>query len=508
MREFDVHTHPSSEGLARENQLAWALAELAADPVAPDAQVTEMVINRVLDNAAVAAASLARRPVVVARQQARRFPSSPGSTVFGDGPSERVSPAWAAWANGAAVRELDFHDTFLAEEWSHPGDNIPALIAVAQHVATRRGVSGADLVRGIAVAYEVQISLCRAMSLHRHRIDHIAHLGPSIAAGLGAMLRLEPEVIYHAIGQALHTTTQTRQSRKGTISTWKAVAPGFAGKVAIEALDRALRGETAPAPIYEGDDGVIAWLLDGPDAHYRVRLAEAGEPRREILSSYTKEHSAEYQAQAWIDLACRWAREYPGLADPDEVESVTIHTSYHTHQVIGSGSRDPEKYDPHATRETLDHSLPYIFTVAWQDGVFHHENSYRPERAARADTVALWRKVTTVEDPQWTRRYLSNDDREKAFGGRIEVLRRDGTRLSDEIAVADAHPLGARPFARPQYVAKLHDLAASTVEPEEVERFIARVEALPDLPGELLGEVNLVASAEVVRREEPSEGVL
>jgi 2-methylcitrate dehydratase len=507
VREFDIHTHSSAEGLAREDQLAWALAELAAEPTPTDPDVADMVVNRVLDNAAVAAAALARRPVVVARQQARHFPASPGATVMGDPVTHRVSPAWAAWANGAAVRELDFHDTFLSEEWSHPGDNIPALIAVAQHVATRRGVDGVDLVRGIAVAYEVQISLCRAMSLHRHRIDHIAHLGPSIAAGLGSILRLEPDVIYHAIGQALHTTTQTRQSRKGTISTWKGVAPGFAGKVAVEALDRALRGETAPAPIYEGDDGVLAWLLDGPNAHYTVRLAEPGEPRREILASYTKEHSAEYQAQAWIDLARRWFVEHPGLANPERVESVTIYTSYHTHHVIGSGSGDPEKYDPEATRETLDHSLPYIFTVAWQDGSFHHETSYHPERARRPDTVALWRTVTTVEDPEWTRRYLSHDDREKAFGGRIEVRLRDGTRLVDEIAVADAHPLGARPFARAQYVAKLRQLAASTVDDAEVARFIDRTESLGELAGSQLGELNLVAREELRIAERPSEGI-
>ena len=126
-----------------------------------------------------------------------------------------------------------------------------------------------------------------------------------MAAGLGTLLGLPTEVVYQAIGQALHTTTATRQSRKGEISSWKAYAPAFAAKVAIEAVDRAMRGETSPAPIYEGEDGVIAWLLDGPDASYRVPLPAPGEPKRAILRTYTKEHSAEYQAQAFIDLARR-----------------------------------------------------------------------------------------------------------------------------------------------------------------------------------------------------------
>ena len=142
------------------------------------------------------------------------------------------------------------------------------------------------------------MDLVRAICLHKHKIDHVAHLGPSAAAGIGTLLGLDVETIYQAVGQGLHTTTATRQSRKGEISTWKAHAPAFAGKLAVEAVDRAMRGQTSPAPIYEGEDGVIAWMLDGKDAAYEVPLPAAGEAKRAILDSYTKEHSAEYQAQA------------------------------------------------------------------------------------------------------------------------------------------------------------------------------------------------------------------
>src|SRR5690606_19488300 len=150
-----------------------------------------------------------------------------------------------------------------------------------------------------------------------------------------------------------------------------------------------------PTPIYEGEDGVIAWLLDGPDAHYQVALPERGEVRRAILDSYTKEHSAEYQAQAWIDLARKLGQQHPALRQAQgasSIERIVLHTSDHTHYVIGSGANDPQKYDPTASRETLDHSIPYIFAVALQDGSWHHVDSYAPERAARPDTVELWNK--------------------------------------------------------------------------------------------------------------------
>ncbi|BAS12954.1 2-methylcitrate dehydratase 1 [Arthrobacter sp. Hiyo8] len=213
--------------------------------------------------------------------------------------------------------------------------------------------------------------------------------------------------------------------------------------MAVEAVDRSMRGQTSPVPIYEGEDGVIAWMLDGPDASYEVPLPEAGEPKRAILDTYTKEHSAEYQAQAWIDLARKLHKEHPEATDPANVASVLIKTSHHTHYVIGSGANDPQKYSPTASRETLDHSIPYIFTVALQDGSWHHVDSYSPERAGRPDTVELWHKVTTVEDPEWTRRYHSLDIAEKAFGGTVVITLTDGTVITESIAVADAHPLGA-----------------------------------------------------------------
>ncbi|BDH72371.1 MmgE/PrpD family protein [Streptomyces sp. PLM4] len=473
MIEHHVRVHPSADRLAREEQLAWKLAEVATATGAPEADSAAMAVNRVIDNASVAVASLLRRPVAVARAQAvAHGASAPGASVFGS--AERVSPEWAAWANGTAVRELDFHDTYLAADYAHPGDTIPPLLAVAQHT----GRSGADLLRGIVAAYEVHVALVRGICLHAHRIDHVAHLSAATACGLGALLRLDTGTVYQAVQQAVHTTTATRQSRKGEISSWKAFAPAFAGKAAVEAVDRAMRGETSPSPVYEGEDGFLAWMLDGPEAAYTVLLPGPDEPRRAILDTYTKEYSAEYQAQAVIDLARR-LREKAGPLE--KVRSVVLHTSHHTHHVIGSGASDPQKYDPTASRETLDHSVPYILAVALEDGVWHHERSYAPERARRPRTVALWQKITTVEDPEWTRRYHHPEPEQRAFGGRVVITLEDGRVLEDELAVADAHPAGARPFGRQQYADKFRTLAEGLVAPAATGRFLDTAERLAGL---------------------------
>lgn len=483
MITHELRTHKSAEHLPREGQLAWKIAEVAADPVAVAPEVAEMIVNRIIDNAAVAAASVGRRPVASARAQALCHPLAPGATVFGV--DARVSPEWAAWANGTAVRELDFHDTFLAADYSHPGDNIPPILAVAQHT----GRSGADLIRGIATGYEIQVNLVRGICLHEHKIDHIAHLGPSAAAGIGTALNLPTETIYQAVQQALHVTTTTRQSRKGEISSWKAFAPAFAGKMAVEAVDRVMRGEGAPSPAWEGEDGFIAWLLSGPNARYQVPLPGRGEAKRAILDTYTKEHSAEYQSQALIDLARRLG---PRIGDLGQVDSIVIHTSHHTHHVIGTGANDPQKMDSNASRETLDHSIMYIFAVALEDGGWHHERSYAPNRANRPETVALWHRISTVEDPEWTRRYHARDPKEKAFGGRVVVTLKDGRTITDELALADAHPGGARPFARAHYVQKFRTLSEGILTAAEQDRFLGAAESLPDLGD--LGALNFTVS--------------
>ena len=496
MQTHRVTVHPSSEKLPREAQLAWKIAQVAADAVPVETDVVAMIANRIIDNAAVAMAAINRRPVVSARAMALGHPRDGGAAIFGIDSAQEFSPEWAAWANGTAVRELDMHDTFLAADYSHPGDNIPPILAVAQSM----GKSGKDLIRGIAAAYEIQIDLVRSISLHAHHVDHIAHLCPAQAAGIGALLGLPAEIIYQAVQQAVHVSFTTRQSRKGEISSWKAYAPAHAGKLAIEAVDRAMRGENSPSPIYEGEESVIAAMLGGAETEYTVALPAPGEPKRAIFDSYTKEHSAEYQAQALIDLAFRMRGKIPDLS---QIEKIVIYTSHHTHRVIGSGANDPQKMDPQASRETLDHSILYIFAVALEDGRWHHVDSYAPERAARAGATGLWQKVETREDPEWTRRYHSSDPREKAFGGRVEIFLRDGSRVEDEISVANAHPLGATPFSRDDYRRKFLALTEQIVPPQEGGRFLDAVETLPHLAKGELHRLNIAIPPESLKEGAP-----
>ncbi len=495
MKKHHVKVYPSKEHCPREQQLAFKLAQVALDPTASSQAVTDQVINRIIDNASVAVASLNRGPVITARAMALCHPNPKGATVFGLPASQRFSCEWATWANGTAVRELDYHDTYLAADYSHPGDSIPPTLAVAQ----QKQKSGADLLRGIISAYEIHVALVKSICLHEFKKDHIAHLCPASAGGISALLGLSQDQTYQAIQQAVHVSFTTRQSRKGEISSWKAFAPAHSSKLAIEAVDRCMRGEGAPSPIYEGEDSVIAYMLGGKNTSYDVELIEPGEEKRLILETYTKEHSAEYQSQALIDLAFRMGKK---ISDFSKIKEIIIHTSHHTHYVIGTGSGDPQKFDPKSTRETLDHSIMYIFAVALQDQKWHHVESYKPERAQRKDTVDLWNKIRTIEDPEWTRRYHETDPHKKQFGGKVEIVFNDGQKQIDELGVANAHPAGAKPFGRTEYIKKFTTLTEGIISATEKDRFLNVVQNLPKLKAEELLHLNVEVPQDKLQSKE------
>ncbi|MGI9417365.1 MAG: MmgE/PrpD family protein [Geminicoccaceae bacterium] len=471
MIEHLVRPQKPGERLPREEQLAWKIAAMAADQAPLDPEAAEMATMRIIDDWAVSIAALDRPSVISAQGAALAYPREQSASLIGLGRRVRVDPFWAGYANATAIRELDFNDSFFAVDSSHPGDVIGPIAAIAE----ARGLRGSALLRAIVTAYEVQVDLVKGLALNHHRIDHVAHLGPAVAAGLGAMLGLRTEVIYQAVNLAAQLAVSTRQTRKGEISSYKANAPGHVGQLAMLALDRAMRGETSPAPVYEGDYGIMAILLGGPDSEAIVPLPEPGEPSRAILETYPKEHSAGYHGQALIDLALKMRDR---IGDIEKIEDIAIHSKELTHLVMGSGAGDPEKWDPKASRETLDHSAMFIFTVALQDGVWDHDASYAPARVSRPDTVALWQKVRTVPDPAWTRAFTDPPPLDKAHGACVVVTYEDGEIVEDELRVANAHPRGESPWGPADYRKKFLRLSERRVANAEAERFLDVIQSL------------------------------
>jgi len=255
-----------------------------------------------------------------------------------------------------------------------------------------------------------------------------------------------------------------------------------------------MRGEGSPSPIYEGEDSVIAYILSGKKAEYIVPLPSIGEEKKAILETYTKEHSAEYQSQALIDLARNLNKK---IKDISNIKKIKIYTSHHTHYVIGTGANDPQKMDPNASRETLDHSIMYIFAVALEDGDWHHIDSYTHERANKKSTIDLWKKIVTYEDKKWTKKYHEPNPKKKYFGGEVIIQMKDGSKIKSKLGVADAHPSGHRPFKRENYIDKFKTLTSNLIDQKESERFLSKVQSLRELGKSDLHKLNIEVKSDL-----------
>ena len=491
MKTHHIKVEQKSGDLPEVDQLAWKIATVAhhAQNVGIDDQTGDMVKNRLIDNAAIALAAINQTPVVVARSKALPSLGTGGATLYGIPLTNKYSPEKAAFANAVAVRYLDQDDTYLAAEYSHPDDNISPILAVAQHMK----VTGKDILRAIVVAYEIQVALVgtgrgTGISLHKHKVDHMTHIAAATAAGLGSMLKLSIEEIYHSINFAVHNSVSSRQSRKGNIGAQKEFVPGYSAEIAIDAVNNAMNGLRGPNPIYEGVDSIVAQFLGGTEIEYQVELAEPGKDKlNNILITYPKEHSFEYQGQAIIDLSLELRDQVIKKGGIDAIKKIELFTSHHTHHVIGTGSNDPEKTDLKSPRGTLDHSIMFAIARSLDTGEWHHERSYRNIRG-NIPLSTLIKKVETFFDPVWEKRYHSTDPKIQAFGGRMVLTFQDDTIIQAEKSVANAHVYGSNPWRRQEYLDKFDQLTDGKVSMGERKRFIDLVVNLDEIKGnELLG---------------------
>ncbi len=487
---------------AREGEMSWRLAEVATREVIIDDDARDTVKNRLVDNAGIATIALNRDAILAARSQAMALEGAGGARLYGLPHDRTFNPLKAAFANAAAVRHDDHDDCYLAAEYSHPDDNISLLINMAQHL----NLSGEDLVRGIVVAYEVHVALVgtgegTGICLHEHKVDHMTHIAAGTAAGFCSMLGLSTEQTYHAINFAVHNSVSYRQSRKGDIGSQKEFVPGICAQIVLDAVDWVqMQDLKGPNPIYEGYDSIVVRALGGENSEYKVRLPDEGEPLRNIMLTYPKEHAFEYQGQAPIDAGLEMHNDLPkrpdGTVDVDQITSIVLETSHHTHHVIGTDSGDPEKWDIHAPRGTLDHSIMFALGQSLRTGEWDNDKTYDIKALStqeQRDLQALVNKVETVFDEEWERRYHSTEPEEQAMGGKMIITLTDGTVLEKEKARANAHVYGDTPWSRDEYVGKFDKLTAGRVSTKERTLFFETIDNLEQLRGDQLGPLMIEA---------------
>ena len=401
--------------------LAHRFAEYACslkfESLAPE--VVHEVKRRVIDSLGCALGAWNAEPCAIARRVASEFSAKRGATLFGTG--HRAPPDWAAFANGCLIRYFDYNDTYLSKEPAHPSDNIAAALAAAECV----GANGRDLIAAIALAYEVQCRFCDTQSIRARGWDHVTYGAFSSALAAAKLFGLDAERMRHALGIAGVASAALRQSRVGELSHWKGCAFANAARHGAYAALLAREGMTGPAPIFEGEKG-FEKLVSGSLQEARTWFDPASVSRRDwmILQTSIKFWPAEYHSQSAIEAALKLR---PQISDMALIESVRIDSHDAAVDIIGS---EPEKWRPQS-RETADHSLPYITAAALADGEVT-EHQFAEERFTDAKLLDLVQRVKVERHAELSRLYPG------AVGNIVTLRLRGGRELSARVD----HPRG------------------------------------------------------------------
>lgn len=350
------------------------------------AAVREEAKKRVLDALGCFMGSFSSRPVRLLRERLA-YPSDGPVSLWGT--SRTASMESAVLANGAAVRALDFNDTYLSKEPCHPSDLLSSLWAACD--LSGRSRQGRLLIDGLILAYECLGRLCDAQSLRKRGWDHVTYLPAASAVGCSLILNLSKEQTSHAVALSLVGNTALRQTRIGHISDWKAACAAYAARAGLMGAVLAKSGFTGPDRIFTGQHGFLRQVA----GKLNFSLRDWGK-RWIVLESHTKFFPAEHHSQSAIEAAIR----LHSLVKGQRIKKVRIHTFDVSYDIIGS---EPEKWAPR-TRETGDHSLPYLVAAALLDGTVSLSQFDR-KRYADPDVRRLMKKTEVRSAAAYSRLY-------------------------------------------------------------------------------------------------------
>jgi len=363
------------------HQLADYACALRFEDLSKD--VVHEVKRRVIDSLGCALGAWNEEPCAIARKVASDFSAKQGAKIVGT--NHKAPPDWSAFANGCCIRYFDYNDTYLSKEPAHPSDNIAAALAIAESV----GATGRELITAIALAYEVQCRFCDAASIRARGWDHVTYGAFSTALACAKLMKLDPKKTRHAVNIAGVAGAAMRQARVGELSHWKGVAFANAARHGVFSALLARAGMTGPGPIFEGQMGFEKQLgvsLGNVAEKFAVPFAKTGDgPASMILRTSIKFWPAEYHSQSAIEAALFLRNQIGGV----EVKSMRIESHDASVDIIGS---EPEKWRPE-TRETADHSLPYITAIALIDG----EVTEKQFQSERFTDPKIWKFLENVK---------------------------------------------------------------------------------------------------------------
>jgi 2-methylcitrate dehydratase len=396
-----------------------------------DRRTVNAMKARIVDSVGCAIGAYDETPVTIARRAVTGLRGVGRSTLLGT--MSKTSPELATFVNGLMMRYFDFNDTYLSKEPAHPSDNLAPCFAVAES----EGSPGRELIAAAVAAYEIQCRLCDAADIRHRGWDHVNYGLVSSSLAAAKLMGLDKTKATHAVNMALNGHIAMRQVRTGELSMWKGASFSNAARNGVFVALLAREGMTGPAPIFEGEMGFFKQVsgefsLDpqgfgGRRGNYRVN------------DTYIKYWPAEYHAQSAIWAALEVRRHVKNFGG---VTSVLVETHEAGFNILG---KDREKWRP-KTKETADHSLPYIVGMALMHGTVNN-STYSARDLTDPKNLSLIRKIKVVEDPEFTALYPA-----KGMANRVTVTEAGGRETTAQVVLPRGHPLN--PMTRADIEAK------------------------------------------------------
>ncbi len=374
--------------------------------------------KRIVDSLACGIGAFNAEPVKISRKVAETARYEKGATLFGT--SKKTTHDLAAFVNGIMVRYFDYNDTYLSKEPAHPSDNIGPCFSVAE----AEGATGKDLLLSIILAYEIQCRLCDAADIRHRGWDHVCYGLASTALAAGKLMTLSSDELTEAVNLALNSHITMRQVRAGELSMWKGCSFANAARNGVFSALLAQQGMTGPSPIFEGEMGFFK-QVSGP---FQINIDDFGGRNGsfKIAGTYLKFFPAEIHSQTSIWAALEARKE---IENPDDIASVEIASHEAGYTILG---RDLEKWNP-MTKETADHSLPYIVAMALLEGKIDNY-TYSEKKYRDPKILDFLKKITVVEDKELSARYP------EAVANRVTVKLSSGKVVTKQVDYHKGHP--------------------------------------------------------------------
>jgi 2-methylcitrate dehydratase len=374
--------------------------------------------KRIIDALGCGIGAFTAEPVKFSRKIAEKAKVEDGSTLLGT--KRKSTPDMASFVNAIMVRYFDYNDTYLSREPAHPSDNIGACLSAADS----EGANGKDFLLSVALAFEIQCRLCDAADIRHRGWDHVCYGLVSTALASGRLMRLNPEQMTQAVNLALNSHITMRQVRAGELSMWKGCSFANAGRNGVFSALLAREGMTGPSPIFEGEMGFFK-QVSGP---LQINMEDFGGRKGsfKIGETYLEYFPAEIHSQTAIWAALETRKE---IGDLNNIASVEIASHEAGYTILG---KDPEKWAP-ATKETADHSLPYIVAMTLLEGKIDN-SSYSPKKFKDPKIRDFLKKETVVEDEDLTAMYP------EAVANRVTVKLSSGKVISKQVNYHKGHP--------------------------------------------------------------------